>query len=74
MLNKPERDARVDPRPGDVLRKGPSVVTVVRATENDFRFDFTGFAADAPPLVAWYAPWLPSWRKWAKNAKVVKHA
>jgi hypothetical protein len=52
-----ERDPRVDPRPGDVLRGGGLRREVIDL----------GDVYGAP-----YQEWLAKWREWAANAEVVK--
>ncbi len=59
------RDPRVDPMPGDKLRKGKTVRTVgeqIFVHSSEVRF-FVG------NTVCWHS--RESWRKWAKNAEVL---
>ncbi len=65
------RDPRIDPRPGDVLRKKTSTVTLTRCEPNTYCFEFSGLGCDIPPLTAWQDEWLPEFRKWARDAEVV---
>lgn len=66
------RNPRIDPAPGDRFWKGESVTTIVTAKEGNLSFTFCGKISEAPPMVAWDKPWLPSFRKWAKSADVVE--
>jgi hypothetical protein len=68
------RDPRLDPRPGDRFRKGESAVTITRATTGTLAFTFSGKLSKAPPMVPWHKPWLPVFRRWAKDAEVVEQA
>lgn len=68
----PERDPRVDPLPGDVLRKGQSTVTVCMVEDQGFGFSFKGQAKDMPPMPTWDKPWRGPWRRWAKGAEVIE--
>jgi hypothetical protein len=68
-----QRDPRVNPRSGDVLRKGASTVEVTTVTYG-FGFRFFGQSKDMPPMPEWDKPWKRAWRKWAKDATVEKVA
>lgn len=63
------RDQRIDPIAGDRFQKGESTVTIVRASSGELSFTFCGILRDAPPMVAWHEPWLPAFRRWAKDAE-----
>lgn len=71
----PERDPRIDPRSGDALRKGKETREVTRlmcrkdgvpwkletrCTATDRTWPWTGY------------PTVGQWRRWAKDAEVVK--
>ncbi len=66
------RDPRVDPKPGDRFRKGESVATIVQYSGVTLSFTFCGRLCDSPPMVAWNQPWLPAFRRWAKDADVIE--
>ena len=70
----PERDPRVDPIPGDAFLGKCSQKVVTR------RFGrYVAYRCTLLVMAAWYVPpesiqHIARWRKWAKNAEVVKHA
>jgi hypothetical protein len=68
------RDPRMDPRPGDRFKKRESTATITGCSGEHLAFTFCGKLSDAPPMVAWYEPWLPSFRDWAKDAEVIQTA
>lgn len=65
------RDPRVNPRPGDVLRKGESVVEMIKCDRGNYQFRFAGIMRDCPRMHSWDDDWLAEFRKWASDAEVV---
>lgn len=68
-----ERDPRVDPRPGDVLRR------VIGFSNYERRVVCCGMSGGTPTVTFLSRTgkrhttiWLTDWRKWAANAEIVK--
>jgi hypothetical protein len=68
------RDPRIDPKPGDVLRKSASTVTIDRISAHGVTYTFDGLPSEMPPMTRWDRPFLPEWRKWAATAEVISRA
>lgn len=68
------RDPRLDPQPGDVLRKGKRTRRIYDVGEKylevrEFRETGSGEVEVLPRY-----PWISQWRRWAKDAEVIKSA
>ena len=61
------RDPKIDPRPGDVLRKGYFSRDVRQV---DSSFVWAG-EHHREVFIRTVMPYLGQWRKWAKNAEVI---
>jgi hypothetical protein len=73
-----ERDPRVDPRQGDILRKGNETRNVYQIFTPDLRFQ--------PVVTCWFeknwmglkrgyvSPYIKAFRKWASKAEVLHAA
>lgn len=68
------RDPRVNPIPGDVLRKGGWDVTIAEAGKHNFGYTASGIGGSVPPMLEWHKTWRPVWRKWAKDAEIIRRA
>lgn len=73
-----ERDPRVDPRPGDVLRKKYMGQYFESRAYNERTVDEV-YQCEGGTMVVYVGPnvctpeiKLSSWRKWAKDAKILK--
>lgn len=69
-----ERDPRVNPKPGDVLRDGVHRISVT-TVDRQIRYTLTrsnGYGINAIPMHCHMAK--KSWREWAKNAEVIDAA
>lgn len=73
--DQPEpRDPRIDPMPGDVLRKGDGIAEVCTVAVNTFNFKWDGPMVNAPAMTHWSEDWRGAWRKWASDAEIVRRA
>lgn len=70
MPTTSERNPRVDPKPGDVLKSlAGQTRTVIEIHEGPGR-KFVGWVNNKKRG----AMYVPSWRWWAKDAEVLRHA
>jgi hypothetical protein len=66
------RDPRVDPQPGDALRKGNETRRVVARYDRDGGCGYLDCELRVDGIARMPVfPWLSQWRRWAKDAEVV---
>jgi hypothetical protein len=66
LVSKAKRDPRVEPRPGDILRRNELTRKVVEVKKHAIVVWMW------PPYLAHHYSWMHNWKRWAENAEVVK--
>ena len=64
-----DRDPRVDPRPGDVVRKGRITRFVTEGYRG--RIVYAKRVSEVPRASGSFSCWITTWQDWARNATVL---
>ena len=64
-----ERDPRVDPRPGDAMRKGKIARFVTERDGN--HIIYARKVGEVPRASGSFTCWITTWQDWAKDATVL---
>lgn len=64
------RDPKIDPQPGDVIRKQSAAREIVRTViaRRGFNVDYSNNGGRK------FTCWITTWKAWAQDAKVIKTA